>query len=197
MGHWLTEITDDHYDKIGGPLPYGTEEISEAQYGSRLVPQSVFEGNTTTFVETIRSILDLGAAQVTFFALDVSKFGNEESNAVTPVWRGDNGTGPVILVSIRTDWSNDPSDWERMMANQELMTNVLVPAIEAITPGGGTYGNEGNPNQRDFQSAFYGSKYAKLLAIKDTYDPDGFFYVNKGVGSEAWNIEADGHMCRL
>ncbi|KAF9062600.1 FAD fmn-containing isoamyl alcohol oxidase, partial [Rhodocollybia butyracea] len=71
----------------------------------------------------------------------------------------------------------------------------LMPQIEAVTPGSGSYANEGDFRQLHFQEAFWGSNYETLLGIKRKWDPENFFYVTKGVGSEAWSIAHDGRMC--
>lgn len=79
------------------------------------------------------------------------------------------------------------------------MTNILIPAIEALTPPGeegGAYLNEGDFNQPNWQSAFYGVNYQKLLGIKDRYDPRGLFYARTAVGSERWIEREDGRLCR-
>jgi hypothetical protein len=39
----------------------------------------------------------------------------------------------------------------------------------------------------DGRRAFWGPNYARLLAVKDAYDPDGLFVVHHGVGSERWS----------
>ena len=77
------------------------------------------------------------------------------------------------------------------------MTNDLMPALEAITPGGGAYVNEADFRQPNFQDTFYGDSYNTLLAIKDKYDPKGLFYALTAVGSERWTSRPDGRLCRV
>jgi FAD/FMN-containing dehydrogenase len=55
-----------------------------------------------------------------------------------------------------------------------------------------SYVAEGNFFDETWRESFWGSNYTRLLAVKDKYDPDGFFFVHHGVGSERWN--ADGFM---
>ncbi|MGA9576478.1 MAG: BBE domain-containing protein [Terrimicrobiaceae bacterium] len=38
-------------------------------------------------------------------------------------------------------------------------------------------------------SRLLGPNYARLLAVKDHYDPDGLFFVHHGVGSERWSAD--------
>ena len=40
---------------------------------------------------------------------------------------------------------------------------------------------------KDWQRAFWGSNYPRLLSVKKRYDPDGLFTVHHGVGSEGWS----------
>lgn len=56
--------------------------------------------------------------------------------------------------------------------------------IEDIAPEGGAYANEADFHQPNWQDAFWGSNYPKLLAVKRKYDPDNLFRVHHGVGSE-------------
>jgi len=52
---------------------------------------------------------------------------------------------------------------------------------------GGAYVSETDFFQPDWQAAFWGTNYARLLAVKDSCDPDGLFFVHHGVGSERWS----------
>jgi hypothetical protein len=82
------------------------------------------------------------------------------------------------------------------IANQALMTDTLIPALEAVSPGSGAYLNEGNFQQQDFQQVFYGDKYLELL-VMNKYDPGHIFYGLTAVGSEFWVEEDDGRLCRV
>jgi FAD/FMN-containing dehydrogenase len=43
--------------------------------------------------------------------------------------------------------------------------------------------------QPNWQDAFWGENYARLRAVKDKYDPEGFFFLHHGVGSEDWSAD--------
>ena len=58
--------------------------------------------------------------------------------------------------------------------------------VHQATPGGGSYSNEGNYFQKDWQTEFWGANYPRLLRIKKEYDPTNMFTVHKGVGSEGY-----------
>lgn len=182
----------DHFNKYFGPIPNGQYEVGLFQYGSRLVPRATFQDNAANFSQTIRHILAHGV-NATFVAMDVSASAREEQNAVAPAWRQEQ----VLHVVLTTPWSSAPQDWDEMLAYQALMTDTVLPALEAITPGSGAYMNEADFRQPDFQAVFFGTKYERLLDIKKRYDPDSFFYVMKGVGSEGWTVMEDGHLCRV
>lgn len=58
--------------------------------------------------------------------------------------------------------------------------------LRSLVPSGGSYVSEASYFQSDWQKAFWGENYGRLLKIKNRYDPDGLFYVHHGVGSENW-----------
>ncbi|KAK5662941.1 hypothetical protein OQA88_6353 [Cercophora sp. LCS_1] len=182
----------NHYDKYFGPLPNGAIQIGIAQYGGRLIPRSTLtkSESAVAFAATARSIAEQG---VTFIGVgtDVSAFGQNCSNAVLPAWRN-----AIVHATLTTPWSFDPTKWDDMIASQRFMTETIMPAIEAVTPGSGAYMNEADFQQPRFQQEFFGVNYPKLLSIKNKYDPSSLFYATAAVGSERWTVRNDGRMCR-
>jgi hypothetical protein len=68
-----------------------------------------------------------------------------------------------------------------------------MKALKACAPGAGSYVNETDYFQDDWQRAFWGSNYPRLLRVKRRYDSAGFFTVHHGVGSEAWSADGFTH----
>ena len=64
---------------------------------------------------------------------------------------------------------------------------AATTALRAAAPNTGTYLNECDYFQPDWQKAFWGPNYPRLLQIKRRYDPDGAFFVHHGVGSKDWS----------
>jgi FAD/FMN-containing dehydrogenase len=56
-----------------------------------------------------------------------------------------------------------------------------------VAPAAGAYVSESDYFQINWQRAFWGTHYPKLLEIKRKYDPQGLFFVHHGVGSEDWS----------
>jgi hypothetical protein len=176
----------EEYQAMQGPIDVGI-----AQYGGRLIPRSVVETNNDALTAAYRNITATGA-QFIGVGLNASlKVAGDVDNAVDPGWRT-----ALIDTVITTPW-NFTAPWSEMIANQQLMTDVLIPQLAALTPNGSCYLNEGDFNQPDWQSVFYGSNYDKLLSIKNKYDPNHVFYAVTAVGSEYWVPQAnDGRLCK-
>jgi FAD/FMN-containing dehydrogenase len=61
--------------------------------------------------------------------------------------------------------------------------------LRKVAPDGGAYVSESNYFEPDWQRAYWGANYRRLLAAKRKYDPDGMFIVHNGVGSEEWSAD--------
>lgn len=59
--------------------------------------------------------------------------------------------------------------------------------LKALSPQSGSYLSETDFFRGDWREAFWGANYPRLKAIKNRYDPEGFFFVHHGVGSEDWS----------
>jgi FAD/FMN-containing dehydrogenase len=70
-------------------------------------------------------------------------------------------------------------------ANADKVEKAMDEVRKEV-PASGSYLSESNFFERDWQISFWGPNYARLLAIKAKYDPEGLFFVHNGVGSEAW-----------
>jgi FAD/FMN-containing dehydrogenase len=61
--------------------------------------------------------------------------------------------------------------------------------VRALLPTVGSYVAESDYFDAAWQQAYWGRNYARLLAVKEKYDPDGLFFVHHGVGSERWSAD--------
>ncbi len=59
--------------------------------------------------------------------------------------------------------------------------------LRKAAPEGGAYVAESSYFQADWQRAYWGANYPRLLAAKRQYDPEGLFFIRHGVGSEEWS----------
>lgn len=175
-----------HFNHMFAPI-----EVGIAQYGGRLIPRPVVNNNNEALTDAFRFINDQGG-QIIGVGINASlAVSGNPNNAVNPGWRD-----ALLDITITTPWSFT-APWEDMIANQYLMTEVLVPKLVELTPQGSCYLNEGDFRQPDFQSVFYGAEnYKRLSEIKNRYDPDDMFYAITAVGSEKWRSHEDGRLCR-
>jgi FAD/FMN-containing dehydrogenase len=64
---------------------------------------------------------------------------------------------------------------------------IAMVALQELVPGAGAYVAESSYFQPDWQTAYWGSNYGRLRAVKQKYDPGGLFFARHGVGSENWS----------
>ena len=67
---------------------------------------------------------------------------------------------------------------------QSHVRATLQPLIDVV-PENAAYVNEADYAEPNWESVFFGDNYAKLLAVKQTYDPQSLFNCWKCVGWSA------------
>lgn len=110
-------------------------------------------------------------------------------NSVNPAWRD----GTVVHVGITVTWQ--PLNGTARDSQQQLLTNRYVEALRKLAPDSGAYINEADHNEPDYQQAFWGGNYRRLLKIKHEIDPTDVFWCHPCVGNERWR-EVGNRLCR-
>ncbi|KAJ5622745.1 FAD/FMN-containing dehydrogenase [Penicillium lividum] len=161
--------------------------ITQANLGGRFIPRSLIDSDSGSLVERFLTIVSYGAV-VSGISVNASRSRDDKSaptNSVNPAWRD-----AAIDIVVGTDTNQNYN-----IEAQKLITEVLLPELEDLTPGGGAYLNEADPHQPNWKYTFYNDNYDRLLSVKNKYDPKHIFYGTTAVGSDYW-VEVDGRLCR-
>ncbi|KAF4779936.1 FAD binding domain-containing protein [Colletotrichum scovillei] len=110
-------------------------------------------------------------------------------DAVHPAWR----TAYIHAITA-VGWT---SFNETSKSEAEKSIYDSVEGFRQLTPGGGSYLNEGLSYEEDWQHTFWGTNYERLLKIKKTVDPDDVFWCQPCVGNEGWKQSSNGQLCRV
>jgi len=174
-----------------GLFPASLFGVGTMLFGGWLLPRSLWESpnSLARLTSTIRTMVDDGVNAFDIAIRPTTNAAGNPHNAVLPAWRDAERTFNPTL-----PWS-DTASLETDFAQAHKLTNVHDAALRALTPNGGAYLNEADPFEPDFKTAFYGVNYAKLLAIKDKYDPGQILYGATAVGGDRWVQEPDGRLC--
>lgn len=189
---FTTTVADtyrNHY--LANLEPVFATARSEQITSGRMVSRENMATNSSGVTAAMRTATAGGSASLLCLAFNTLKGVVSVANtAIQPAWN-------TALVSCVLSQAWDRTmPWEYMLEQQEHLTTVVDPALKAATPGSGTYLNEANFQEPDWQATFYGTNYARLKSIKAKYDPKDLLYGLTAVGSEAWEAHSDGRLCR-
>lgn len=165
--------------------------------GNRILPAANWEDPATSNA-TFAAIRQSVDAALALFIYHQAPADVPIKNSVNPAFRNQASQ----LVAVQRPSDTTPAGLAGAIA--DLTANVMGP-IRAATPNGGAYGNEADIAEPNWQQAFWGKNYPRLLSIKQRYDPLGVFYGYHSVGSEGWYVEdgerglqtQDGKLCRV
>ncbi|KAF9979357.1 hypothetical protein BGZ73_000051 [Actinomortierella ambigua] len=177
-------------------LPLGPHTVGlNTLIGSRFVPEEMMETSEgidtlTKAVINARKGVELwdvvaGVVIISTPGGQIMKVGTEDTS-VTPAWRS-----AMLLPVVAIIWSDAFSVHERKVVESSF--TKAVHHLRTAIPGSGSYINEADPFEPDWQDSFFGSNYPRLLELKRKYDPEGLFTCNRCVGSEEWD---ENQMCR-
>ncbi|KAL1597926.1 hypothetical protein SLS60_008414 [Paraconiothyrium brasiliense] len=181
-------------------FPLETQSDVQTAFGSRLFPRSNFAsetGRNVTFA-ALRQTVEAGQPIIAFNLAPTLARGGNPDNAVNPAWR------TAVLHAItgqRWDVKASASD---IRAARTSFTNGTMKRWRDVTPGSGSYLNEADRLEPNWQQSFWGDKYAKLAQIKKEWDPKDVFWAANAVGSEGWVVESvdglpneNGKLCKV
>ncbi|KAF1955810.1 FAD binding domain-containing protein [Byssothecium circinans] len=181
---------------------FGLEGGSNVQsaIGSRLFQRSNFDNDqsrTTTF-NALRASVEAGQSVIAFNLGPTLVRGGNADNAVNPAWRS-----TVIHAITSRGWNTKATSAE-ILATRKAFTNGTLQKWRDITPNSGSYLNEADRMEPNWQTSFWGDKYARLLEIKKERDPKNVFWAVNSVGSEGWVVESvdglpneNGKLCKV
>ncbi|CAI7619960.1 unnamed protein product [Penicillium pancosmium] len=108
----------------------------------------------------------------------IGKVNNDErdNTAVNNIWKHSHA-----LMSISIDWADNATKSEK---HEKRLQAVMMSKnfTKIVGAKGGTYINEANPYEPDWQTVFWGDKYEILVEIKRRIDPTNLFACNRCVG---------------
>ncbi|EAQ86284.1 hypothetical protein CHGG_07537 [Chaetomium globosum CBS 148.51] len=151
------------------------------------------EENHDGVVEAFRSVLDAGSFMIGHMWSAGRGVPREEwgKSAVNPRFR-DVVDKIITLVPVAGN-----ALLAEKAAAQERLTNVVDRALREAAPNGCAYVNEADPYEPNWQEAFWGDNYPRLLELRKKYDPNGVFYAVSTPGTEDWEqIETGTRLCR-
>jgi FAD/FMN-containing dehydrogenase len=110
-------------------------------------------------------------------------------------WTADTPMNPAVLDSfaLAIAGDNDQSvypgivdhepDLAKGRQDAKLVATAMAP-LKALRKRPASYIWETDYFEEDWQTAFWGEHYARLLRVKERYDPGGLFFIHHGVGSQ-------------
>ncbi|KAE8379181.1 hypothetical protein BDV26DRAFT_259921 [Aspergillus bertholletiae] len=104
--------------------------------------------------------------------------GEDRFSGVNPAWRS-----TYMVNVVARGWADES-------AAQDVKRDITLKkggAMRLLTPGLGSYMNEADRNDPQWEIDFFGVNFKRLSLIKRKYDPEGLFYCPACVGSENWH----------
>jgi FAD/FMN-containing dehydrogenase len=180
----------EHADHYIGPFPYGTVFSAQIQ-GGIMISRDVVLSNSTgpELVSQLRHIsTNLGFMISPYSFNGAAKDPSTPANAVHTGWRD------MLMYIVAGQQWNYSVPFSAMDERERKITEELMPPLQKL--GSGAYMNEADFRNPKWKEEFYGSNWDRLSEIKQKWDPEGLLYATTAVGSEKWEVGAEGRLCR-
>jgi FAD/FMN-containing dehydrogenase len=181
----------EHADHYIGPFPHGTYFSAQMQ-GGVMISRDVALSNSTgpELMARLRHISTTTNFTVVSYGFNGSiKDPSIPSNAVHPSWRN-----MLSYFVISQQWNYDVP-FEFMDRQERQLSDSIMPPLQELASG--AYMNEADFRNPKWKEEFYGNNWGRLSAIKEKYDPYGILYAPTAVGSEKWQADEQGRLCRV
>ncbi|CAO2647653.1 Nn.00g085750.m01.CDS01 [Neocucurbitaria sp. VM-36] len=109
--------------------------------------------------------------------------------SMNPAWRN-----TVTHLVIVEGW-RDGMPLPVIDAVYQDITYNKTESLRKLSPETGAYFNEADSYEPEWQRAFFGEHYDRLISIKEKYDPHKVLWCRRCVGSEALIEQPDGRLC--
>lgn len=173
-------VNTDHFDSFypAYKATFATYNQNIGSYsgitGNRLVPAANWDNDTIreSTLQAFRDTVDRATFVIGYHQAPLNPDG--DINSVNPAFRTE-ASQLIIINRVGADAGPE----EIKIAGENLTYGIMGPLRDA-TPAGGAYNNEADVGEPDWQDAFWGENYPRLLEIKKKWDPTSLFYVHHG-----------------
>ncbi|KAJ7083921.1 hypothetical protein C8R43DRAFT_939702 [Mycena crocata] len=151
---------------------------SSAVLGSRLIPKALFEseaGRAQLVAHLLNQTAEHGMPDIPVVA-PISFNAIAGATSVTPAWR--DSLWHLVLPS---GWAYNSST-AQVSATLSAVHNFVQNELVTLAPDSGAYMNEGDPYESNHEVSYWGPNYARLLEVKQKYDPHGLLNCWRCVG---------------
>lgn len=149
-----------------------------SRFASRLFPRKIWN-DEALFNATMGAVREIVEATYTFHGIFMSP------TAAIAGWPGSNsGLNPAF----RDTYMHADIFYAGDISKTEPFNKVMNKLREVTADGGGAYINESDVEEPNWQTSYFGNKYAELLKVKKSRDPWNVFWAPSTVGSEGWEV---------
>lgn len=184
------QYSSEQYDTILDAISAQPDvwNVSEYHVAGRLLPRRTVEGSPAEVAKAVRYISENGLLSgVTY---NLAKHAPPAGQvAVNPHLR-------EAMISVAFGLPINYTHFEQNQVSNNIITNDFVEKIKQVVDDGGSYLNEADIQDSEWQKNYYGGLYDKLDGVKRKYDPNDVFYARTAVGSHRWIEQEDGRLCR-